>query len=170
MDLYVVALVLENVEVVLIVEQVQAPSGVDLEETDIHLAATLQHLVQFLHQVLLHLVHRVGLAGAGLAVGEAGDHSIAGQQVQQWLQGYLVDVCGFLALVEGVVEGKGVILDVLGDSVDFELGLVDSDLRVGAGDGVYFSALFLLLEDGSLADADGELDMSWVTLFSEEKT
>lgn len=72
--------------------------------------------------------------------------------------------------MEGVVEGEGMILDVLGDSIDFELGLVDSDLRVGAGDGVYFPALLLLLEDWSLADADGELDMGWVTLFSEEKT
>lgn len=62
------------------------------------------------------------------------------------------------------------ILNVFGDSVDFELRLVDSDLRVGAGNGVYFPALFLLLEDRSLADADSELDMFGVTLFSEEKT
>lgn len=62
------------------------------------------------------------------------------------------------------------ILNVFGDSVDFELRLVDSDLRVGAGNGVYFPALFLLLEDRSLSDADSELDMFGVTLFSEEKT
>lgn len=62
------------------------------------------------------------------------------------------------------------ILHVFGDSVDFELRLVDSDLRVGAGNGVYFPALFLLLEDRSLSDADSELDMFRVTLFSEEKT
>lgn len=62
------------------------------------------------------------------------------------------------------------VLDVLGDAVYFELGFVDPDLGVGAGDGVDLSALLLLLEDGALADADGELDMACVTLFSEEKT
>lgn len=60
-------------------------------------------------------------------------------------------------LVEGVVEGEGVILDVFGDSVHFVLGFMDFDLGVGAGDGVYLSALFLFFEDGSLPYADGQL-------------
>lgn len=62
-----------------------------------------------------------------------------------------------LLLAEGVVEGEGVILDVFGDSVHFVLRFMDFDLRVCAGDGVYFSALFLFFEDGSLSYADGQL-------------
>lgn len=73
---------------------------------------------------------------------------------------------GYFCFVEGVVEGEGVVFDVLGDAVDLVLGFVDLDLRVGAGDGVDFSALLLLLEDGALADADCQLGRRGGTLRS----
>lgn len=60
----------------------------------------------------------------------------------------------YLLLVESVVEGELVVLDVLGDSVHLVLGLVDLDHGVGAGDGVDLSCLLLLLEDGPFSDAD----------------
>ena len=47
------------------------------------------------------------------------------------------------------------VLDVLGDAVNFVLGLVDFNLGVGAGYGVNFSILLFLFEDGSFPDADG---------------
>lgn len=62
-------------------------------------------------------------------------------------------------LIEGVVKGKGMIFHVLGYAVDFVLGLVDFDLRVGARDRVDFSALFFLLEDGSLPDTHCQLHL-----------
>lgn len=73
-------------------------------------------------------------------------------------------------MVEGVVEGEGVIFDVFGDAVDFVLGFVDAHLRVGCGDGVDFSVGFFFLEDGSFSDADSELNRRGETLFSELET
>jgi hypothetical protein len=61
-----------------------------------------------------------------------------------------------------------VVLHVLGDAVHLVLGLVDLDLRVGAGDGVDLAAHLLLLEDGALADTDGELRGEDSTLSSLE--
>lgn len=58
------------------------------------------------------------------------------------------------------------VFDVFGDSVDFVLGLVDFDLWIRAGDGIDFSTLFLLLEDGAFSDADCKLVESMVTLRS----
>jgi hypothetical protein len=66
--------------------------------------------------------------------------------------------------MEGVVEGKSVIFDVFGDTVNFELGLVHSDLRVGRGDGVNLSVGFFLFEDGPLSDTDGKLSIFENTL------
>lgn len=51
------------------------------------------------------------------------------------------------------------ILYILGDSIDFVLGLVNLDLRVGARDRVDFPALFFLLEDGPLPDTDCQLHL-----------
>ena len=76
----------------------------------------------------------------------------------------------YLFVMEGIVIGEGVILDVFCDAVDFVLGFVDSDLRVGGWDGVDLAALFFLFEDGSFSDADGELNRWWVTLLSALET
>jgi hypothetical protein len=59
-----------------------------------------------------------------------------------------------------------VVLDVLGDAVDLVLGLVDLDLRVGAGNGVDLASDLLLLEDGPLPDAHGQLRGAESTLRS----
>jgi hypothetical protein len=59
-----------------------------------------------------------------------------------------------------------VVFHVLGDAIDLVLGLVHLDLRVGAGDGVDFSSLLLLFEDGSFANADSELCVGGGTLSS----
>lgn len=60
------------------------------------------------------------------------------------------------------------IFHVLGDAVYLVLWLVDLDLWVGAGNRVDLSALLLLLEDGSLADADCQLGGERGTLSSLE--
>ena len=46
------------------------------------------------------------------------------------------------------------VLDVLRDAVDFEFGLMDLYLRVGAGDGVDLACLLLLFEHRPFAHAD----------------
>lgn len=38
----------------------------------------------------------------------------------------------YLFVIEGVVEGKSMILDIFGDAVYLVLGLMDLDLRVSA--------------------------------------
>jgi hypothetical protein len=60
----------------------------------------------------------------------------------------------YFLFIEGVIEGEDVILNIFGNSVYFVFWFVDFDLGIGAGDGVYFSTLFLFFEDGSLAYAD----------------
>ena len=64
--------------------------------------------------------------------------------------------CGqlYFLLIECVIESEDMILNIFGNSVYFVFWFVDLDLRIGAGDGVYFSTLFLFFEDGSLAYAD----------------
>ena len=63
----------------------------------------------------------------------------------------------YLFLIEGIVKGKSMVIDVLGDPVNLVLGFVNFDLWVGTGNRVYFSALLFLFEDGPFADTDGEL-------------
>ncbi len=62
------------------------------------------------------------------------------------------------------------VFNILGDTVDFKLGLMNSDLRVGSGDGIYFAVSLFLLEDGSFADADSELNSEGETLVSVLET
>lgn len=52
------------------------------------------------------------------------------------------------------------ILDILGDSIDSVLGLMNFDLWVGAGDGVDFPSLFFLFEDGPLTNAHRQLEIA----------
>lgn len=74
----------------------------------------------------------------------------------------------YFLLVEGVVESEGVVLHVFGDAIYLVLGLMNFDLRVGTRNRVYLTALFLFLEDWSLADADCQLNGERRTLSSLE--
>lgn len=74
----------------------------------------------------------------------------------------------YFLLVEGVVEGEGMILHILGDAVYLVLWLVDLDLWVRARNRIYLATLLFLLEDGSLADADCQLSGEGCTLSSLE--
>ena len=58
-------------------------------------------------------------------------------------------------LIECIIEGKCVVFNVFGDSIDPILGLVDFDLRIGTGNGIDLSICFLLFKNGSFADTDG---------------
>lgn len=64
-----------------------------------------------------------------------------------------IDALAYLLLVERVVEREHVVFNVFGYPVDAVFGFVDLDLGVGAADGIDFSALLFLLEDGALPDA-----------------
>ena len=61
-----------------------------------------------------------------------------------------------LFLVEGVIEGEGMVFNVLGDTVDLVFGLMDFDLWIGCRNGIDLAVDFLLFEDGSFSDIDGE--------------
>lgn len=56
---------------------------------------------EFLHELFLKLVHGEGFAGAGLAIGEAGDDALLGEDGQQGAEGVYIDICGFLGKGEG---------------------------------------------------------------------
>jgi hypothetical protein len=62
LDLYVVALILHDVEQILIVEQIEAAASVYLKEGHADIIVALDHVKELFHQVLLDLVHRKGLA------------------------------------------------------------------------------------------------------------
>jgi hypothetical protein len=57
-------------------------------------------------------------------------------------------------MVESVVKGKSMVLDILSDAINLELGLMNPDLGIGCRYRVDFSTGLFLLEDGSFADTD----------------
>ena len=70
----------------------------------------------------------------------------------------------YFFLIEGVVEGESVILDVFGYTVDFEFRLMDLYLRVCAGNRIDLATLLLFLENRSLSNADCQLPKKLSTL------
>ena len=60
----------------------------------------------------------------------------------------------YLLFIECIIECKSVIFDVLGDSIDPILRLMDFDLRIGTGNGIDLSVCLLLFENWSLPDTD----------------
>ena len=60
----------------------------------------------------------------------------------------------YLFLVEGVIEGKLMVLYVLGQPINLVFGLVNLDLGIGAGYGVDLSILLLFFENGPFSNAD----------------
>lgn len=63
---------------------------------------------------------------------------------------------GFLVSI-GVVENKLMVLNEFGDAVNFDFGLVHLNARVETTDRVDFACECLLLEEGTLADADADI-------------
>ena len=59
-----------------------------------------------------------------------------------------------LCLTIAVVKFELTVLNVLSDSIDLDLGVVDVDARIGTGDNIDLSTAGLLLEEWSLADTD----------------
>ncbi len=57
------------------------------------------------------------------------------------------------------------ILDILGDTINLVLGLMDLNLGISARNGVYFTILLLFFEDWSFPDTNCELLQGRVTLF-----
>jgi len=92
-----------------------------------------------------------------------------GEQWKQRFDGKVVNILvglyhriSYLFFIEGIVEGKGMILDVLRDTIDLVLWLVYFDLGIRARNRIYFSTLLLLFEDRPLAHTNRKLsDMSF---------
>lgn len=65
----------------------------------------------------------------------------------------LVNMLGALFVTVGVIEDELVVLDVLGDSVDFYLGFVHLDSGVEAAHGIYFAISGFLFEEWTFTHA-----------------
>jgi hypothetical protein len=100
-----------------------------------------------------------------LPISKTSHYSIIGEQVQEGFEGHFVNLRSFLCLIEGVVKSKSVVFDILGDAVDFILGLMHFYLRISARYGIDFSTLLLFFEDRSFTDTDCELCKGGGTLF-----
>ena len=73
---------------------------------------------------------------------------------------------GYLFLIEGLVEGKSVIFDILSNAIHFVLWLVYFYLGVCTGNRIDLTALFFFFEDGSFSNTDCKLDQIRRTLSS----
>ena len=91
----VAVFVLHYVEEIFVVEQIQALSTINFEIGDGH-GVFLGKFEEFLDELVLELIHGKGFAGAGLAIGKAGDDALLGEDGQQGAERVDVDICGFL--------------------------------------------------------------------------
>lgn len=73
---------------------------------------------------------------------------------------------GYFGFIEGIIEGKSMILNILCDTVYFVFGFMHFDLWVSTGNRIDFSSLFLFFEDGPLPYAYCKLDEIKGTLSS----
>ena len=75
LNLYIIAFIFKNVQSIFIVEQIQTPPGVDLEETN-HNLMPFEQVEQLNHQILLKLIHGISFARPRLSVGKTGNHAV----------------------------------------------------------------------------------------------
>ena len=129
-DLDLVVAVFLNGQLLLTVEKVDDLAAVNLEETHVELHAGGNEPVHVLDSLLCHGRYRVGLAGASLAVREKSYDAFLEERGQQISDLVLVERNSFFSLRVCIVEVEVAILDVLGDSIHLELGVVDADVRI----------------------------------------
>lgn len=68
----------------------------------------------------------------------------------------LVQILSRLILVECVIKGEEMVVDVFCDAVNFDFGKVDFDLWVGTRNSVILSIANLLLENRPLSNTDAK--------------
>ena len=92
LDLDVVVLVLQNSQRVLGIQQIVAPSSVDLEEAHSDTVVLRQLVINLVHDLLLDSIHGVCLSGSCLPVGEASDDPVVEQSRNNGFEDKFVDV------------------------------------------------------------------------------
>ena len=87
-----------------------------------------------------------------MSVGEKCHYTVLEDGWEEVLDLVCVQVVGAFLLAICVIEIKVLILDILSDSIDFNLRLMDHNLRIRTGDHINLTTPRLLLKQWSLTD------------------
>ena len=71
----------------------------------------------------------------------------------------MVHADGLLVFGIGIVEVEVVVLDILGDAIDLELWVVDTDIGIGDGHDIDLTAICLFIEQWTLAHAHTDVHL-----------
>lgn len=174
LNLNLLALVFEDLENLVIVEQVVDFTAIDFihwyshgEVSLIVLPVVDTALEQVLHSVVLKTLHGESLTGTCLTVSENCDGARVEDEVKDGLNAKTIELFIWLRLAESIVEFESLIVDEFCDAVDLVLAVVDDDFGVRDGCYVDLSAGELGLENWPLLYAHINLQLvCWDVLLS----
>lgn len=111
------------------------------------------------HCLLSHVGDRECFSGSCLAVSKKRDNALLKESGEKGFDLELIHMCGGLLVPVSVVKHEFVVLDVLGDAVDFDFRLMHLNAWVEAANCVYLAQHDLFFEQGSFTHADANIHL-----------